>query len=161
MAGAIGVCVAALYYMINLRETSRNRKATLANNILQTMFSEEGLKRWISLLNMQWTDFDDFTKKYDSTVNEDNYVKRTAFILTVNYICYLVKQGLIDIGSVYEISGEGIMDFWIKFKPIYLELVVRGGYGKDFFDNVEYLANLMINMKAVRDPNYKGIYPSM
>lgn len=120
------------------------------------MFSEEGLKRHISLLNMQWSDFDDFVKKYDSRVNEENYVKRTVFVTTVNYVGYLVKKGLLDIGSVYEICGEAIMDNWQKFKPVYYKYVEVGGYGKDIFENFEYIAEEMMRMKAARDPKYKG-----
>ena len=153
---ATSVTIAAIYYIINLRETIRNRKVALTSNLLQSMFSEEGLKRHISLLNMDWSDFDDFVKKYDSSVNEENYVKRTVFVTTVNYVGYLVKEGLLDIGSVYEICGEAIMDNWLKFKPIYYKYVEIGGYGKDIFENFGYIAKEMIRMKAVRDPNYKG-----
>jgi hypothetical protein len=153
---ATSVTIAAIYYIINLRETTRNRKVTLTSNLLQSMFSEEGLKRHISLLNMQWVDFDDFVKKYDSKVNEENYVKRTVFVTTVNYVGYLVKEGLLDIGSVYEICGEAIMDNWLKFKTIYYKYVEVGGYGRDVFENFEYIAKEMIKMKATRDPSYKG-----
>ncbi len=75
---------------------------------------------------------------------------------TVNYVGYLVKEGLLDIGSVYEICGEAIMDNWLKFKPIYYGYVEIGGYGKDIFENFEYIAKEIMRMKAVRDPNYKG-----
>jgi hypothetical protein len=156
VAAAIGVCIAAMYYVLNLRETTRNRKVALTSNLLQAMFSEEGLKRHISLLNMEWSDWDDFQKKYDSKVNEENYVKRTVFVTTVNYVGYLVKEGLLDVGSVYEICGEAIMDNWLKFKPIYYKYVEVGGYGRDIFENFEYLAEVMIRMKAARDPSYKG-----
>jgi hypothetical protein len=159
MVAATGVLVAAVFYVLNMRETTRNRKVALTSNLLQAMFSEEGLRRFISLMNMEWSDFEDFEKKYDSKVNEENYAKRTAFVTTVNYIGYLVKEGLIDVGSVYEICGEAIMDVWLKFRPIFLKYVELGGYGKDIFENFEYLAKVMIKMKAARDPNYKGSAP--
>ena len=40
---------------------------------------KEWLKEGIELLNMQWTDFDDFARKYDSGVNPDNYALRAAY----------------------------------------------------------------------------------
>jgi len=62
----------------NMKETMLNRRATFTNNLLQSILSEEGQLRYIEVLNMQWTDFDDFVKRYDSSVNPQNYAKRGA-----------------------------------------------------------------------------------
>jgi hypothetical protein len=153
MVAATGVLVAAGYYILNMRETSRSRKVALTNNLLQAMFSEEGTRRHISLLNMEWTDLEDFKRKYDSKINEEDFVKRTVFLTNVNYMSYLIEEGLLDIGSVYEVCGEAIMDNWLKFESIY-EIYAKGGmgFGRDIIANVEYLAREMIRMKALRDP---------
>jgi hypothetical protein len=154
IAGALGVCVAAFYYALNIRESGKNRKIALTNTLLQTMASEEGIRRMISLINMEWSDWDDFFKKYDSKVNEENFVKRTVFTMTAGYIGYLIKEGVIDIGSVYQLIGESVMDVWLKFKPVLYKYVEIGDWGKDSFENFEFLANEMIRMKAERDPIY-------
>jgi len=82
IAGALGVCIAATYYVVNLRETTKNRRATFANLILQSFQSEEGAVRWVDILSMKWNDFDDYVKKYDSAVNKENFAKRAAFWAT-------------------------------------------------------------------------------
>jgi len=48
-------------------------------NIMQSFLSEEGALRWVDLLSMQWNDFEDYKKKYDSSVNPGNYAKRAVF----------------------------------------------------------------------------------
>lgn len=66
VAAAIGVCAAASYYIFNLRETTRSRRVALTNTLIQSFISEEGSRRWADMMNMEWKDFDDFYKKYDS-----------------------------------------------------------------------------------------------
>jgi hypothetical protein len=73
IAGALGVCVAAFYYVMNLRETNRNRRITYTNSVLQHLYTEEGHRREMDCYAMQWTDFEDFKRKYDSRVNPENY----------------------------------------------------------------------------------------
>ena len=58
VAAAISVCLAAFYYALNLREANRNRRMALTTSLMQSFISEEGVKRFIDLANMQWTDFD-------------------------------------------------------------------------------------------------------
>jgi hypothetical protein len=67
MVAATGVLIAAVFYILNLRVqqenmkgTAKNRRATLTNNILQTFLSDEGMAKFLELLSMEWTDFDDF-----------------------------------------------------------------------------------------------------
>jgi hypothetical protein len=163
MVAATGVLVAAAYYVMNLRvqqenmrEASKNRKIALTNTLLQTLTSEAGLKRYISLVSMEWKDWADFDRKYDSKVNEDNFVMRALFASNCSNIGYLLKEGVIDVESVYQLCGEEIMDVWLKLKPVHYRFVETGDYGKDSFVYFEYLAREMIKMKAVRDPSYKG-----
>jgi hypothetical protein len=154
IAGALGVCVAAFYYTLNIREAGKNRKIALTNTLLQTMASEEGIRRAISIINMEWSDWDDFLRKYDSRVNEENFIKRMVFVQNCNYLGYLVKEGVVDIGSVYQLIGETVMDNWLKLKPVLYKYVEIGDWGKDSFENFEFLANEMIKMKTLRDPEY-------
>jgi TRAP-type C4-dicarboxylate transport system permease small subunit len=49
VAAAIGVCIAAFYYALNLRETTKNRREILTNNLLQNLYTEEGQMRFITL----------------------------------------------------------------------------------------------------------------
>ena len=105
----IGVGVAAFYYALNLRETTRNRRATLTTNLLQTFLSEEGALRLLDLLSMKWDDIDDYIKKYDSSVNRENYAKRVAFWNSCDMLGYQYKTGIIDIETIYNLAGNWVI----------------------------------------------------
>ncbi len=93
IAGSLGLCVAAFYYALSLREANRNRRMTLTTSLMQNFISEEGQKRFIDLMNMQWTNFDDYYKKYDSTVNPENFAKRNCFFNTCEVLGYQYRIG--------------------------------------------------------------------
>jgi len=150
VAAAIGVCVAAFYYALSLRETTRNRRATLSMNILQSFMSEEGALRWVDLLSMQWNDFEDYKKKYDSSVNPGNYAKRSAFWQTCDLIGYQYRTGLLDIQTIYNVGGVWIWNAWRKFKPI-IEEYRKWEWPNDTYSNFEYLANILIKMQEKKD----------
>jgi len=85
MAAAIGVFVAAIYYVMTLRITQRNmrmpletRKLQFITNSAQHLLNEEGFKRYGELMNMEWRDYDDFERKYGSDFNMDNFAKRST-----------------------------------------------------------------------------------
>jgi hypothetical protein len=71
--------IALTYYAFNIIHSIQNRKSQLYNQITSITMQKEWLKEGIELLNMQWTDFDDFARKYDSGVNPDNYALRAAY----------------------------------------------------------------------------------
>jgi hypothetical protein len=150
VAAAIGVCVAAFYYAMNLRETTRNRRATLSMNVLQSFFSEEGNLRMMDLLKMQWNDLDDYKNKYDSTVNPENFAKRQAFWQTSDLLGYLYRTGVLDVQTIYNVGGFGILLVWRKFKAI-IEEYRRWEYPSDYLGNFEYLANVLSKMREDRD----------
>jgi len=155
IVAAIGVLVAAFYYALTLRETSRNRRVTLTTNLMQSFFSEEGNRRFVDLMNMAWKDFDDFVKRYDSHVNPDSFTKRMTFWNACEILGYQYKSGLIDIETLYTVCGNWIILGWMKFKPI-IDEYRKFDYSKDTFENFEYLAFELSKIKAQRDPSYKG-----
>ena len=157
IAGALGVCVAAFYYVMNLRETARNRRVALTANLMQNFISEEGSKRWMELMQMEWKDIDEFGKKYDSSVNIDNYAKRNTVFNTMDVIGYQYKQGLIDTGTLWSICNNAVPVTLAKFKPVFNEYKRRGWFLKNTYENFEYLAYEMAKVMARMDPNYKGL----
>lgn len=162
VAAAIGVCLAAVYYMLTLRTSQRNirmslesRKIELTNNILHDLLSEESWKRFADLMNMEWTDFDYFMKKYDSTVNPELFAKRMSYLSTLDHIGYLYKLNVIDAETVYEVGGFHAIWLFAKFKPI-IDEYRRISWGMDRFGNLDYLAGEMYKVLMRRDPSFKG-----
>jgi len=155
IAAATSVCLAALYYALNLREANRNRRMALTTSLMQSFISEEGAKRFMDLANMQWTDFDDYYRKYDSTVNPENAAKRVAYWNACEVLGYQYREGIIDIGTLNAACTQLITTIWAKFKPI-IEEYRKFDYSKNTYENWEYLANEMNRTILERDPSYRG-----
>lgn len=93
----------------------------------------------------EWTDFDDYSKKYGH-----NNAEATKFISTAGFfngLGLLVKMGLFDIKVVQDWSPEACIWFWEKIEPIVLEmrrrLKAQGRAEWKIWENIEYLYNKM------------------
>jgi hypothetical protein len=116
MAGAIGVCVAAIYYVMNLRlnqgimKTSlETRQTQLLVDLCEMPISFEGTKRWAEWMNLTWTDYEDFEKKYSSDINVDNFALRYSMNWWFEKTGFLVKNGLISPEKVWEFYGNSVL----------------------------------------------------
>ena len=145
MVAATGVLVAAAYYIFNIKEKNNNRRVALTSNLMQTFISEDGLRRYHEVMTMQWKDVDDFMKKYDSSVSQEYFAKRHAVWNTWDVLGYLVKKRMIDIETIFAVSGGEVVNSWAKWKPI-IELF-REKEGLDQYTYWEYLASEMSNWK--------------
>jgi len=154
IATAIGVCIAATYYIMNLRMTQRTLKINMTNNLLQYFSSEEGQRRWIELMNMKWSSYDEFERKYGSDNNPDNFAKRSSYFMNLNAVGHFLKAGIIDRETVYNVSTVNASWVWLKFKGFFEEHK-RRYVGKDNYVGLEYLADEMMRMKLERNPEYK------
>ena len=128
IAGATGVAIAAIFYVLNLRISQRNMKQTLetrklsfVTSITSQLLSEEGQRRYGELLNMEWTNYDDFEKKYGSDYNLDNYAKRMNVWKTYNTLGMLVREKLIEPEVLWRINDVNPCFMWSKFKDIIVE----------------------------------------
>ena len=154
IAGALGICIAAVYYVMNLRETTRNRKVAYTTNFMQQFYSKENSRRYIDLNQMRWNNHDEYLKKYDSRVNPENFADRWSFFGMFDVLGYQVKTGLIDLDTIYELNWAPVLMMWIKFKPI-IDAYKKTDYGEDQYANFEYLAHELWRLKKKRDPLWK------
>jgi hypothetical protein len=155
MVAATGVIVAAVFYVLNLKETSKNRRVTLTNNIMQFYTSEEKQRNAIDLLSMNWVDFEDFYRKYDSTVNPDNYAKRAAAWAFYENLGSLYRTDLLDVETLYRVAAVSTINTWVKFKPI-IDEYRKFDYGRDAYSNWEFLVGELVKIKSQRDSSWKG-----
>jgi hypothetical protein len=153
MVAATGVIVAAIFYILNLRETTNNRIATFANNRLQTTLTEDWILRSTEIMNMQWSDFEDFKKKYDSSVDPQIYAKRLSLWASYDSIGRMYRQGTINLDYIGSASGLVMVLAWLKFKPIIVGY--RGWeYPNDAFSDFEYIANAYSKRLSDSDPDF-------
>ena len=161
MAGALGVCVAAIFYVLNLRISQRNMKQTLETRKLQfvtsitnQLLSEEGQRRYGELLNMEWKDYDDFERKYGTDYNLDNYAKRFCVWKTYNTLGMLIREKLIEPEVLYKINDVNPCFMWSKFKNIIVEQRKRYG-DKDAYSDIELLNDEILRIMLSKDPSYR------
>jgi len=160
VAAAIGVCVAAIYYVMtlrvqlaNMREATNSRRAAFASSMLQYSGSEEWQRTGLEVFNMQWVDFEDFMKKYDSTTNPESAAKRSAYLYRYEAVGRQFRAGLISLDDIGALSGYSLVAVWLKFKPIiegYRETEMPRNAWSDF----EYVANAMLKKLTDDDPDF-------
>jgi hypothetical protein len=85
---------------------------------MQPFVSEEGKRRFEELWRMEWFDFDDFLRKYDSTVNTDSFVKRASAFDVCEIVGLQYRSGLIDFETVFAVCNTSVPQLWVKFRPI-------------------------------------------
>ncbi len=149
----MGVCVAAIYYITNLRETTKNRRATLTTSLIQPFATREWAKMNLELTSMKWDSFEDFKNKYDSRVNPENYATRQMVYTLCDYIGYQHKTGLIDFDAIYHVAGFWIADYWHQFGDIIKEYR-KLDYPSDYLENWEYIGEKLWKMKLQKDPDW-------
>jgi hypothetical protein len=154
IAGALGVCVAAFYYVTMVRINQRALKISMTNNLLQFFSTVEGWKIWGEIMNMTWKDYEDFEKKYGSDYNLDNFAKRHAVWVQLDLLGDQLRAGDLDRETIYTGFGTGATWIWAKFKPVFDENRRRYN-GKDSWVGLEYLAGEMLKMKLERNPSFK------
>jgi len=137
-AGAISVVLGVIYYALNLREINRTRRITLTSTMMQPFMTEQGSRQYVDLMSMEWSDLDDYKKKYDSRTNPENFAKRIAMWNLCENLGKLYREGMIDLDTLY--GGTNTIHWvWVKFKPI-IEMYRGTDYSKHAFTNFQYVA---------------------
>jgi hypothetical protein len=141
-----GVIAGFSYYVLTVRNAQRSQKTNERTQQLQflvqmtSLMGYEGNKMGIELMNMEWSDYDEFERKYGSDNNQDNYAKRITLWTAYDILGYALKMGLIDRDLLLQNLGYGPITFWAKFKGVVEGIRIRylqpTGY-----ENFEYLAS--------------------
>jgi hypothetical protein len=125
MAGALGVCVAAIFYVLNLRISQINMNANTETRQFQLLmqlsaptFTKEGFRTFLEFISMEWKDYDDFEKKYGSDVNPESLVVRDFMANWFNKAGILLRYGMIDRELLYDFLGYDSITTWNKYGEI-------------------------------------------
>ena len=140
----VGLLVGIFYYIMTLRNQQKNQQIAKESSQLQTlitfsgMASEEGSRRAIELLKMEWADYNDFEMKYGSDNNPDNYAKRQVLWGQYDTIGLALKKGYVDRDLIFERLGNIPVVYWVKFGEVIKE--IRRRYNQPLsLVNFEYL----------------------
>jgi len=154
IAGALGVCVAAFYYVMNLRISQRNQQLVLKSQeqtletrqgqlfmpIYSTLYSDEFLKAFYTIMSLTYKDHDDYVAKYSYQANPEVARAQAKVNMYLEGIGVLVKRGLIEPSLVDDLMSSVIVGYWEKYSPYILEVRVRRNHPQNS-EYVEYLYN--------------------
>ena len=151
IAGALGVCVAAAYYVMNLRISQKNqelslkaqqqtletRQAQMFMNIYDKNSSIEFSKAWEKVVFTPWSTFGEYSKLW-----EDPEFNDAAMLIINTYegIGVLVKEGLLDIKFVALLMCGKVRGYFEKLMPILDDGRKSMGYSR-WASETEFLYN--------------------
>jgi hypothetical protein len=163
VAAAIGVCIAATYYVITLRAQQTTMRHTLETRQTQIfmelykMFASKDFMQDLEeiLLHWKFKDHADFYRQYGSDVDPVKHAKFDSMLQFFDGIGILVERKLIDPNIVYAKMRFAIIAFWEKY-----ESVVVGDRAlhetPKLFSYVEYLYDQVKPFKVREDEEFRA-----
>lgn len=126
VAAAMGVLVAAIYYVFTLRINQRNIKHTLetrqAQLFMQLYDKLTETKQWDEYTEIMerwsWTDFSNFMRKYGPEENPEEWNKFYLCLGQWERVGLLVRDGLIDPKLVWHWLGSIPVRLGEKYEPV-------------------------------------------
>lgn len=148
----LAIAVMELRHMRQTRDTElETRQAQLFMQLFEYLNSEKFMKDWTDIVWVwEWTDYDDYWKKYGTETNLEAHVKHMNLWKYFDCVGILVKRGLVDLDFMSEMITTSVTRYWDKVEPLMKEY-------RDRFNSpwqlrwTEYLANEMIELREKRD----------
>jgi hypothetical protein len=127
---ALSFIIAALYYMIQLKNQNMSRQIQILNSSKLI-----GDFVW-RLYNQEFSNFEDFWNRF--TKEEGEFRKRFLdYFNELERLGVFVSEGLLDVRYVALIAGGGIVTLWEKYEKMINEM--RENYGSGWFIRGEKL----------------------
>ena len=133
-----GVFLAAMYYIFQIRHQTRIRQTDLTMRMYTSWVSEELTKPWLKVWNLEFTDYDDFKKKYGTYLSDNP--ENAALLSVINsftIIGLLLQRKLVDPELVRHLP---VSMTWNKVKPI-VDGVRKESNDASWYEEFEYLYN--------------------
>ena len=161
--GALGVFVAAVFYVLNLRISQRNMKHTLETRQAQ-LYAQiyEGFKS----KEMQDADFELMHLELKTAADWHRLLEDKAKYSAWNmWSCFyegigvMVRQNLIDIKWVAELFSGPLIWFWERYEPIVMSMRDEMNYARANSE-LEYLYDRVLKY-AKEHPEFKVSSPML
>jgi hypothetical protein len=117
----ISIPVGVIYHIMTLRNTRKNQELQLETRSLQLfmqlyqdMSSPENVKTWVEIMNWEWNDYDDWTRKYVEK-NQEAYAKRASVFRRYNTMGIFLRDNRIDSELLYDYVGTSVIGTWDKY----------------------------------------------
>ncbi len=121
----VSVPVGVFYHIMTLNNTRKNqqqqletRQAQLLMQLYDTYRTPEFTEQTTLIYNQEWTDFEDWRKKYGPEGDPKAFRDFRSMARYMNGIGVLLKKGLINIDLVEELLSNIVFMTWTKMGPI-------------------------------------------
>jgi len=138
MVAAAGVLVGVIYYILDIRNQAKKRQTDLTMRMYTSWVSEEMTKPFLKVWNLEFTDYNDFKKKYGTYLSDNP--ENAALLSVINsftIVGLLLQKKLVDPEIL---SHLPVSMTWNKVKPI-VEGVRRETNDQNWYEEFEYLYN--------------------
>ena len=117
VVAAAGVLVGVLYYILDMRNQTRQRQTDMLWNIYRSMVTKEFLEAMLRIMTLEFKDYDDFVKRYGPMISESP-ITLAYLIITDMYegIGVLLHRKLVEADLLFEFVS--VQDVWEKTKPL-------------------------------------------
>ena len=95
IAGALGVCVAAIYYILNMRATLQTRHAQLYMYFASQMTSDTWAEHMLKIDQLKWNNLEEFNEWYNK--DPRNQISWGVALNFFENAGVLVRRNLMDI----------------------------------------------------------------
>ncbi|MBM3291569.1 hypothetical protein FJY84_02710 [Candidatus Bathyarchaeota archaeon] len=137
MIAATGVLVAAVYYIMNLRNTEKSRKRDWIFQQLN-INRREHYKIFLDVTMMtDWDTLEDFTRKYNKWSNPEAIANLLYLISHYNSLGILLKDGIIEVDELYNLyAPSSIVSIYENFLPYLMQ------FEHEYMSGFKYLYDL-------------------
>ncbi len=132
-AAAIATVVGVRSYIVSNRRAEEaraleleTRRAQLYMSLIDNWNTKEFSKMRYDSYNMDWTDLDDFSKKYNVSNNVDVFASYNVFGRAILGLAELWKKGLIDLAFLDGMMTADTLRWWGHFGSLEKERWRRG-----------------------------------
>jgi hypothetical protein len=138
MVAAAGVLIGVVYYILDMRNQTKQRQMDMVMRLYSTFMSKELSESLLVIMGLEYRDYNDFVEKYGMPSPEKPvwiaYMMVTNFF---NEVGMLLHRKFIDIESVDELFAFRVALFWEKLKPLIEDMrkQLKGQVG-DWFEYV-------------------------
>jgi hypothetical protein len=165
IAGATGVFIAAVFYILNLRISQRNqelnlksqqlnletRQAQLFMNIYSFWYSANFWDHWDALNKFNYNSYDEFMEKITPEQRKSNLILFAFY----EGLGVLVKRGLIEPSLIDDLMSAMVVSYWDKMRLFYMEYRVRAN-NPMAGEWIEYLYGVIKSIMVDQHPELSG-----
>jgi len=145
--GSLGVFVAAVYYIYNVRTSQKTARTTLETRqtqLFMQLFAQYNNKDFMQdyakvAYDIEYENLEEWTRKYGSTADREAWASWARVGRFFDGVGILVRRGLIDVDLVMDELRELILFSWDKMKPWVYEVRMEMN-SPQTWENFEYLA---------------------